>query len=134
MRSQCPGGQPAIGLRADVQEEVAALGDDLHKELDQPVCRLVLVVGLNDQESPIVMHFPRRGQRLVRHFLLRREIVLVTAAHRAVGNDQPRLVPAGHGRQPVHIDVLLGRPDLAGVEKQRARPGRNRLISSSIWP
>ena len=57
-------------------------------------------------------------QRLVGHFLFRGEIVLVTPAHCAIGDDQPRLMPAGHGRQPIHVDVLLGRPDLAGVEKQ----------------
>ena len=57
-------------------------------------------------------------QRLLRHLLLRRAVVLIAAAHRAVHYDELRLMLARHRGEAVHLEVLLRRTNLAGVQPQ----------------
>ena len=42
---QCGVGQVAVGIRAHVEEEIAALGDDVAQEMDESVGAFVMVVG-----------------------------------------------------------------------------------------
>ena len=79
--------------------------------------RLVVVVRF---ARPLVAHrhagFPHARQGLGRHLLLGRAIVFVAAADAAIDDNQARLMPAGHGGDGRHVDVLLRRPHLAPIE------------------
>ena len=100
-------GDVAVGVGTHVEQQVAALGDDVAKHMYQLVSRLVVVVV---HIRPAVAHrhtgLPGVGQESVGHLLFGGAVVLVLAAHAAVDDKQVGVVLAGHLGDARHIDVL----------------------------
>lgn len=101
------GRKVALGVRAHIEQEVAAFGHHIGQHVDELGGGFVMVGG---DVGPAVAHghagLPGVGQQGVGHLFFGGAVVFVAAAHGAVDDDEVGVVGAGDRGEGGHVDVL----------------------------